>query len=61
MHHNLPGGHLAFLNEHRDLAVSSAVDLDREGFLNLVHLTRILLQSAVKEIEIKLGVPLGSG
>lgn len=36
-------------------------DLNRDGFLNLLHLTRILLQSAASEIEKKLGVPLGPG
>ena len=36
-------------------------DLDRQGFLDRLRLTRSLVQSAAKEIAIKLGVPLGPG
>jgi len=36
-------------------------DLDRDGFLDLLHSTRVLIQSAADEIERKLGLPLGPG
>jgi hypothetical protein len=36
-------------------------DLNREGFIDLLHLVRALLDVVAKEIERKLGLPLGPG